>query len=125
MSLIPFADQLTALQNIYAYIAQGGMINDLINIAVGLVYSMLYIPVLVANLLYTDIQYVYLVSVTLVNMVLNIQNVINSLISTTIPSHAPSIWVSLLLLSISLNISIKVAIVASYVWGWWKKLNPA
>lgn len=120
MSWIPLLDQLDALNSIgstlYSFIV--GFFTNIISIILGAVMVGLYPIILELNLIYGDVQYVYIQMATLLNLILTFPNNISVMMKIMLPEHWPTLWTTIFMMMVTITCIAYFLRVIKFVKGW-------
>jgi hypothetical protein len=120
MSWIPFLDQLAALNDISSTITSffGSFLSNIVSIVSSVVMMFFYPVVLMFNLGYGDIQYIYTTGAQFLNLILGIPSYVSTMFSVWVPTSMPSVWTLLFLLSVGIATFARAMRLLTWLKGW-------
>lgn len=95
-----------------------GFFDNLSQIVLGLLMTIFYPLVMAANLIYSDVSYVYTTVVTTINTFISIPAVAQSFFTTYTPSNLPSAWTFLFLLMVSVQAYLSAMHLVRFIKSW-------
>lgn len=108
-SIIPFVDQVEALNNIYQWIIS--LPDALLSLVISFIYLVTYPVIIVFNYAVTDMNYLWSIVVTGINNILGVPNLLYYSYYGILNVTLPDPWKMLLFMAISVNVYVRV-----YCW---------